>query len=32
MKRKPITPEDLEREYKRCLKRERKRYREWAKT
>lgn len=29
---KGITPEELEREYKRCLKRERMRYREWAKT
>ena len=32
MKRKPITPDELEREYKRCLARERDRYREWAKT
>ena len=32
MKRKPITPAELEREYKRCLDRERDRYREWAKT
>lgn len=32
MKRKPITPDELEREYKRCLDRERDRYREWAKT
>ena len=32
MKRKPITPEELEREYKHCLTGERKRYREWAKT
>lgn len=32
MKRKPITPAELEREYKRCLVRERDRYREWAKT
>ena len=32
MKRKPITPAELEREYKRCLARERDRYREWAKT
>ena len=31
-KRKPITPAELAREYKRCIKRERKRYREWAKT
>ena len=27
-----ITPEKLEREYGQCLRRERKRYREWAKT
>ena len=32
MKRKPITPAELEREYRRCLDRERDRYREWAKT
>ena len=32
MKRKPITPAELEREYRRCIARERKRYREWAKT
>ena len=32
MKRKPITPAELEREYRRCLARERDRYREWAKT
>ena len=32
MKRKPITPDELEREYKRCLDRERDRYREWVKT
>ena len=32
MKRKPITPVELEREYKRCLDKERDRYREWAKT
>ncbi len=32
MKRRAITPAELEREYKRCLKRERKRYREWTKT
>ena len=32
MKRKAITPAELEREYKRCLARERDRYREWAKT
>ena len=32
MKRKAITPDELEREYKRCIARERKRYREWAKT
>ena len=32
MKRKPITPEELEREYKRCIAREKDRYREWAKT
>ena len=32
MKRKAVTPDELEREYKRCLARERKRYRDWAKT
>ena len=32
MKRKPITPAELEREYKRCIAREKDRYREWAKT
>ena len=32
MKCKAITPEELEREYKRCLAGERRRYREWAKT
>ena len=32
MKRKAITPAELEREYRRCLDRERDRYREWAKT
>ena len=32
MKRKAITPDELEREYGQCLRRERKRYREWAKT
>ena len=32
MKRKPITPAEPEREYRRCLDRERDRYREWAKT
>ena len=32
MKRKPITPAELERDYRRCLDRERDRYREWAKT
>ena len=32
MKRKAITPTELERAYKRCLVRERDRYREWAKT
>ena len=32
MKRKAITTEELEREYRRCIARERKRYREWAKT
>ena len=32
MKRKPITPVELERESKRCLDKERDRYREWAKT
>ena len=32
MKRKPITSAELEREYRRCLARERDRYREWAKT
>ena len=32
MKRKPITPAALEREYRKCLDRERDRYREWAKT
>ena len=31
MKRKPITPAELEREYRRCLARERDRYRAWAK-
>ena len=32
MKRKPITPDEMEREYKRCIAREKDRYREWAKT
>ena len=32
MKRKAITPTELERAYRRCLDRERDRYREWAKT
>ena len=32
MKRKAITSEELEREYRRCLAREQDRYREWAKT
>ena len=32
MKRTAITTEELEREYRRCIARERKRYREWAKT
>ena len=32
MKRKPITPDEMEREYRRCIDMERDRYREWAKT
>ena len=32
MRRKAITPEELEREYGQCLRREKDRYREWAKT
>ena len=32
MKRKAITPAELVREYKRCIAREKDRYREWAKT
>ena len=32
MKRKSITPDEMEREYKRCIAREKDRYREWAKT
>ena len=29
---KGITPEEMDREYKRCIRRENDRYREWAKT
>ena len=32
MKRKAITPAEMKREYRRCLAREKDRYREWAKT
>ena len=32
MKRKAITPAEMERAYRRCLDMERDRYREWAKT
>ena len=32
MKRQAITPDELEAEYKRCIEREKDRYREWAKT
>ena len=32
MKRKAITPEEMAQAYRQCIARERKRYREWAKT
>ena len=32
MKRKAITPEEMAQAYRQCIRQERKRYREWAKT